>query len=255
MAGFVFLHLSLPFSPLHSNFWALYEPSLRSSRLKTAAIRWQLWAFHLSAISRRNESSVCLSKPFSVFNLKCFSGSLSVAHPAALASSRPGWIPQDVRGFDERRVRSDLAAIAAFKSFQVFKRTQRLHGAECFRQISHLWIHSFSTAPTWGESLREILRFRERNEIGITGCQTEHFLCSHPTFVFVFLWVFEVAFDKLSQTCLTLFISLGWMLSRLQSWLQCFSVSSVFLSLPPVSGSLWARLHSPVRLALRLTCC
>lgn len=40
--------------------------------------------------------------------------------------------------------------------------------------------------PSWGESVREILRFRERNEIGITGCQTEHLLCSYPKFVFVF---------------------------------------------------------------------
>lgn len=57
----------------HCNFWALCEPSLCNLRLKTAAIRWQLWTFHLSAISRRSESSVCLSKLFSVFNLSCFS--------------------------------------------------------------------------------------------------------------------------------------------------------------------------------------
>lgn len=63
---------------------ATFEPSV-NSKLKTAAIRWQLWTFHLSAISRRSWSSVCLSTPFSVFNLNCFSGFLSLAHPAALA--------------------------------------------------------------------------------------------------------------------------------------------------------------------------
>lgn len=106
---------------------------------------WQILTFHLSAISWRSESSLCLSKTFSVFNLKCVPGSLSVARPTAPAPSRPGWDPKDVRDFDEGRVHRDPALIAAFKHFWVIKRTWGLRGDGCFRQISHLWIPSFLT--------------------------------------------------------------------------------------------------------------
>lgn len=62
MTSFVFVHFSLLFFPHTATFWGLLKPLLCNSRLKTAAIRWQLWAFHLCAISRRSEISVCLSK-------------------------------------------------------------------------------------------------------------------------------------------------------------------------------------------------
>lgn len=62
-----------PSSPCR-NFWALREPSLCSSRRKTAATRWRLWTFHLPTIPRWSESSVWLSKSLSVFNLDCSSG-------------------------------------------------------------------------------------------------------------------------------------------------------------------------------------
>lgn len=61
--------------PRH-NFWAPLEPLLWQHRYEPAAIHvWLLWAFHLSSISRRSESSLCLSKLLSLFNLDCLSGS------------------------------------------------------------------------------------------------------------------------------------------------------------------------------------
>lgn len=75
MTGFVFTpsFSSSFFVSRTATFEPFVNPPLCNLRLKTAAIRWQLWTFHLSAISRRSESSVCLSKLFSVFNLSCFS--------------------------------------------------------------------------------------------------------------------------------------------------------------------------------------
>ncbi len=149
----------------HCIFWALHEASLCISRLTTAAIRWQLWTFHLSAVSRRSESSVCLSKPLSVFNLNCFSGILSVAHPAALVSTRPGWIPWRCERFWWRK---SLRWLGGYGSLWAFlglqKDIYRLPGAECFRQINHLWIRSFPQ-PRWGESLRDILRSKGSTKI------------------------------------------------------------------------------------------
>lgn len=55
-------------------------------------------------------SSPCLTWAASLFFL-------SVAHPAAPLSSRPGSIPEDVRDFDERSVRSDLAVTVRLWAF------------------------------------------------------------------------------------------------------------------------------------------
>lgn len=92
MAVFAFLYLRLLLY-----LTATFEPFM-NLRSATQDLRQLLFAdnyehFIFPAVSRRSESSVCLSKPFSVFNLNCFSGILSMAHPAALVSSRPGWIP------------------------------------------------------------------------------------------------------------------------------------------------------------------
>lgn len=55
-------------------------------------------------------SSPCLTWAASLFFL-------SVAHPTAPLSSRPGSIPEDVRDFDGRSVRSDLAVTVSLWAF------------------------------------------------------------------------------------------------------------------------------------------
>lgn len=170
--------------------------------------RWQIRTFHLSAVSWRSESSVCLSKTFSVFNLKCVSGSLSVARPAAPAPSRPGWDPKDVRGFDEGRVHRDPALTAAFKHFWVIKRTWGLRGDGCFRQISHLWIRSFLTTIL---KRRRGGRWHIESLVGVPLCHTEHFFVPRSQNCLGLLWVFEAPLSKLSLTCLSFFISARWM--------------------------------------------
>lgn len=122
---YTFFFLFFFFFP-HCNFWALCEPSLCNLRRKTAAIRWQLWTFHLSAISRRSESSVCLSKLFSVFNLNCFSVFFSLWHtlllpfPLAQVRFQKMW---------EILMRGVSAVtwllLLASEHFQVFKRMYR----------------------------------------------------------------------------------------------------------------------------------
>lgn len=145
----LFSSFESPFFP-HHDFWALLEPSPCSSRLKTAAIRWQLWTFHLPTISRWSESSVCLSKTFSVFNLDCSSGCLSLAQPAAVVSSHQ-------LGFYkmwEILMKGMFGATGLVLQSLNLRTYRGLNGGESFRQINHLWIYSFSTTYLGRESER-----------------------------------------------------------------------------------------------------
>lgn len=165
LTGFVFfIWVSPIFFFLHSNFWALREPSPCCSRLKTAAIRWQLWTFHLPTISQWSESSVCLSKTFSVFNLNCSSGCLSLAQPADLVSShRVGF--HKMWEILMKGIFGETGLLLQSLNIRTYRGCMRLKASD--KSSTSGFTHF--RLPTWEERATDTLR--ESNEIRATEFQ------------------------------------------------------------------------------------